>query len=138
MDADSPSICSDPGLFDAPPQPPPSTAQAPLSSTADGFFDEPLGGSTSRRVYRPVPEEKKRSDEYQSRRERNNKAVQRCRAQTRVKQACLGIKSQGYRELAREYSDAARQMDINRRVRAGSTIDFLMSAWLAHCDPFVH
>lgn len=101
------------------------------SDIADpGLFDTPLGQSTppshgdsssgncqnTRRVYRPVSEEKRKSREYRVSRDRNNRAVQRCRANNKVKQDCLVIKSEGYRALAEGYIKAAHELNTERKV----------------------
>ncbi|VDM31115.1 unnamed protein product [Hydatigera taeniaeformis] len=95
----------DPGLFDIPLQ------QPALLSHGDS------SGSclNTRRVYRPVSEEKRKSREYRVSRERNNRAVQRCRANNKVKQDCLVIKSEGYRALAEEYRKATYELDAERK-----------------------
>ena len=102
------SEISDPGLFDTPlPQSTPSSNSDVPSENRQNV----------RRVYRPVPAEKRNSKEYRVSRERNNKAVQRCRANYKVKQDCLVIKSEGYRALAEEHLKAAREMDVQRKVK---------------------
>ncbi|VDD77612.1 unnamed protein product [Mesocestoides corti] len=103
MDVGSQSNVADPGLFDTPRPSPSSKINAPTG-----------GHLSARRVYRPVPEERRRSNEYRVCRERNNKAVQRCRANNKVKQRCLAIKSKGYRNLAQEYANAARKLEAER------------------------
>ncbi|CDS41072.1 expressed conserved protein [Echinococcus multilocularis] len=100
------SDSADPGLFDTPlPQPAPPS-HGDISSG---------NRQNTRRVYRPVSEEKRKSREYRVSRERNNRAVQRCRANNKVKQDCLVIKSEGYRALAEEYIKAAHELETDRK-----------------------
>ncbi|KAL5963042.1 hypothetical protein TSMEX_009231 [Taenia solium] len=100
------SDIADPGLFD-------TLLRQP---TPPSHGDSSSGNcQNTRRVYRPVSEEKRKSREYRVSRERNNRAVQRCRANNKVKQDCLVIKSEGYRALAEEYIKAAHELDAERK-----------------------
>lgn len=87
----------DPGLFDTPI---PSTSARPGSNTSSQ-------SQNARRIYRPVPEEKRRSMEYRASRQRNNQAVQRCRANNKIRQDSVRIKSEGYRALQNCYKTEA-------------------------------
>ncbi|VDL60745.1 unnamed protein product [Hymenolepis diminuta] len=107
----------DPGLFDAPI----SSASARPGSTTSSQC------KNSRRIYRPVPEDKRRSVEYIVSRQRNNKAVRLCRANTKVRQDSMRIKAEGYQALTVYYKQEAAIMKkylmqlqqlVQRRVRS--------------------
>ena len=124
----------DPGLFDAPFKQPDTLSSAGASTD---------NRHNVRRIYRPVPAEKRNSKEYRASRERNNKAVQRCRANYKVKQDCLVIKSEGYRALAEEHLKATREMETQRKVviphiliPGRSTFRSFFSFWIYHNAEF--
>ncbi|KAM7541645.1 hypothetical protein Aperf_G00000036445 [Anoplocephala perfoliata] len=119
----------DPGLFDTPI---PSTSARPGSATSSQI-------QNTRRIYRPVPEEKRRSVEYRVSRQRNNQAVQRCRANNKVRQDSMRIKAEGYRALQKcfkaeavvkqNYLERLREliyMQINTRQEFGDQLQTLL------------
>ncbi|VDN98384.1 unnamed protein product [Rodentolepis nana] len=89
----------DPGLFD--------TLNPSTSSSASVTSDQ---SKNSRRVYRPVPEDKRKSLDYIVSRQRNNKAVRLCRANNKVRQDSMRIKAEGYQALTAYYKQEAAVM----------------------------
>nr|CDS32137.1 expressed conserved protein [Hymenolepis microstoma] len=89
----------DPGLFDTLN---PSTSHSGSAASAQS--------KNSRRVYRPVPEDKRKSLEYIVSRQRNNKAVRLCRANNKVRQDSMRIKAEGYQALTAYYKQEAAVM----------------------------